>query len=81
MNFSGVKEIYAKPNDDGTFYVRVTMECADQEHSLGKRKYKIHSNCISEFPRAEIEIVALVSNNDGELLRFTASEQKNNLVW
>lgn len=74
MNFSGVKEIHAKPNDDGTFYVRVTMECADQEHLLGKGKYKTHSNCISEFPRAKIEIVALASNNDGELLRFTASE-------
>lgn len=74
MNLSGVKEIYAKPNNDGTFHVRVIMECTDQEHPLGKGKYKTHSNCISEFPRAKIEIVALASNNRGELFQFTASE-------
>ena len=73
MNLNGVKEIHAKPNDDGTFHVRVIMECADQEHPLGKGKYKIRSNCISEFPRA-IEIVALVSNNGGELFQFTVNK-------
>ena len=74
MNLYGVKEIHAKPNDDGTFHVRVIMECTDQEQPLGKGKYKTHSNCISEFPRAKIEIVALASNNRGELFQFTASE-------
>lgn len=74
MNLCGVKEIHAKPNDDGTFYVRVIMECADQERPLGKGKYKTHSTCISEFPRAKIEIVALVANNGGELFQFTANK-------
>lgn len=74
MNLCGVKEIHAKPNDDGTFHVRVIMECADQEHPLGKGKYKTHSTCISEFPRAKIEIVALVANNVGELFQFTANK-------
>lgn len=74
MNLSGVKEINAKPNDDGTFHVRVIMECADQEHPLGKEKYKAYGNCISEFPRAKIEIVALASGSSGELFQFEVNE-------
>ena len=62
MNLSGVKEIYAKPNNDGTFCVKVSMECSDQ------------GNCILMFPRAKTEIIALGSNNGGELLMFAPSE-------
>ena len=36
MNINGVQEIYASPNSDGTFYVRVSIGCIDQEHPLGK---------------------------------------------
>lgn len=40
MNINGVQEIYASPNSDGTFYVRVSIGCIDQEHPLGKGRIK-----------------------------------------
>ena len=74
MDLNGIKEICAEPNNDGTFYVKVIMKCADSEHQIGKGTYKLHKECVVEIPMAKVEIEALPSKNVGEFLRFTINK-------
>lgn len=74
MNINGVQEIYASPNSDGTFYVRVSIGCIDQEHPLGKGAYKTHISGVLEFPKAKVEIIAFESDDSGNIIKFTCDD-------
>lgn len=62
MTFNCVKEIHAKPNDDGTYYVEIIMSCEDAE------KNRL-SDCTSQIPRAMLNIQVL-KPDDGKMIDF-----------
>ena len=56
MTFNCIKEIHAKPNDDGTYYVEIIMSCEDTE------KDRL-TDCTSQIPRAMLNIQVLESDD------------------
>ena len=56
MTFNCIKEIHAKPNDDGTYYVEIIMSCENAEKNT-------LSDCTSQIPRAMLNIQVLESDD------------------
>ena len=65
MYLNGVSGIYAFPNNDGTFYIKVNMEYSDKEYPCKS------GNCVFKIPRATMEIKEIRSEDTNELFQLS----------
>lgn len=65
MYLNGVKGIYAFPNNDGTFYIKVNVEYSDKECPCKS------GICVFEIPMGTIEIKSVHPDNTDELFSLS----------